>query len=271
MACFLGVDIGSTTTKLVLIDDEEILGSKVVPTGVNCEDTANDVLATILSNCNREKDDVVRVMATGYGRRLISFADDVISEITANVKGVLHSCRHLDGAVRTIINIGGQDSKVISLDAHGVTRNFAMNDKCAAGTGRFLETVTRILEINVTDMGPLSLTASVPVKMNSTCAVFAESEIISLIARKKDPAEIIAGAHFSIARRMARMARRIGIEDNLVFDGGPALNTGLATALEDELAAEVHIAAKPQITVGLGAAILAKESWEKEQIKKETN
>ena len=130
--------------------------------------------------------------------------------------------------------------------------------------GRFLETVTRILEINVTDLGPLSLTAAVPVKMNSTCAVFAESEIISLIARKKDPAEIIAGAHFSIARRMARMARRIGIEDNLVFDGGPALNTGLATALEDELAAEVHISATPQITVGLGAAILAKESWEKE-------
>lgn len=102
-----------------------------------------------------------------------------------------------------------------------------MNDKCAAGTGRFLETVTRILEINVTDLGPLALAAEVPIKMNSTCAVFAESEIISLIARKKDPAEIVAGAHFSIARRIARMARRIGIEDKLVFDGGPALYGGV--------------------------------------------
>jgi predicted CoA-substrate-specific enzyme activase len=264
MACFLGVDIGSTTTKLVLVEDDEIIGSKVVPTGVNCEETATRILSDILSENGRERKEILRVMATGYGRRLISFADDVISEITANVKGTLHACRHLDGAVRTIINIGGQDSKVISLDPHGVTRNFSMNDKCAAGTGRFLETVTRILEINVSDLGPLSLTAKVPLKINSTCAVFAESEIISLIARKKEPSEIIAGAHFSIARRMARMARRIGIEDNLVFDGGPALNIGLVKCLEDELAAEVHISKTPQITVGLGAAILAKEGWEKD-------
>jgi predicted CoA-substrate-specific enzyme activase len=263
MNCFLGLDIGSTTTKTVLFGDEKILGSRVASTGVNCQETAANAVTAILSDTGIQREEIKRVMATGYGRRLISFADDIISEITANVKGTVWSCRNVDGPVRTIINIGGQDSKVISLDEHGVTRNFAMNDKCAAGTGRFLETVTRILEIDMKDLGPLSINAEVPLKINSTCAVFAESEIISLIARKKKPADIIAGAHFSIARRISRMARRIGLEENLVFDGGPALNAGLVKALEDELAIKVNVPETPQITTALGAAILARETWKK--------
>ncbi len=264
MKCFLGIDIGSTTTKVALLGDNQILGKKVTATGVSCEETALSCIDELLAKTGVQREEILRIMATGYGRRLVKFADDVISEITANVKGTVWSCPDLDGNVRTIINIGGQDSKVISLDDHGVTRNFSMNDKCAAGTGRFLETVTRILEINVKDLGPISLESKVPIKINSTCAVFAESEIISLVARKKEPQDIVAGAHFSIARRIARMVRRIGLEEHVVFDGGPALNSGLVKAFEDELAVDIHVPQWPQVTTAIGAAILAREGWEKE-------
>ncbi len=264
MKCFLGIDIGSTTTKLALLADDEIVAKKVTATGVSCQETAQACVDAILQETGIDRSQILRVMATGYGRRLVKFADDVISEITANVRGTVWSCPDLQGTVRTIINIGGQDSKVISLDEHGVTRNFAMNDKCAAGTGRFLETVTRILEMDVKDLGPVSLSSRIPIKINSTCAVFAESEIISLVARKKAPGDIVAGAHFSIARRIARMVRRIGLEEQVVFDGGPALNQGLVKAFEDELAVDIYIPAWPQVTTAIGAAILAREGWEKE-------
>ena len=265
MNYFLGIDIGSTTTKMALLRDNELLASRVTATGVSCQETSLELLQSILDEHSLKREDVSRVMATGYGRRLIDFADDIISEITANVKGTVWSCPELKGEIRTIINIGGQDSKVISLDEHGVTQNFAMNDKCAAGTGRFLETITRILQIDVKDLGHLSMKSEVPLKINSTCAVFAESEIISLVARKKSPEDIIAGAHFSIARRIGKMARRMGLKDHVVFDGGPALNDGLVKAFEDELAIDIHVPKWPQITTAVGAAILAKNEWEYQQ------
>lgn len=212
MELYLGIDIGSTTTKLALMTPQGLLGSLVQPTGVNCAETVETALAGLLSENGLRREQIRKTVATGYGRRLIPFADEVISEITANVRGTSWSCADLSEPVRTILNIGGQDSKVIVLDAFGVTENFAMNDKCAAGTGRFLETVARILEVNLTDLGPLALQAKIPLKINATCAVFAESEIISLIARKKPTAEIAAGAHYAIARRLSRMARRLGGE-----------------------------------------------------------
>ncbi|MCP4125583.1 MAG: hypothetical protein GY753_00805, partial [Gammaproteobacteria bacterium] len=145
------------------------------------------------------------------------------------------------------------------------TKNFAMNDKCAAGTGRFLETMARILEINVTELGETSLEADVPIRINSTCAVFAESEIISLVARKKLKSEIIAGAHYSIAKRLSRMAKRVGIVDQVFFDGGPALNGGLIRAMEDELATDVYVPpGVPQVTTAVGAALIARDEHHKE-------
>ncbi|MCW7754010.1 acyl-CoA dehydratase activase [Desulfobotulus sp. H1] len=260
MDLYLGIDIGSTTTKIVLMDEEGLMGSRVQPTGVHCGDTVERALQDLLHETGRKREDIRKTVATGYGRRLIPFADEVISEITANVRGTSWSCSGLDGPVRTILNIGGQDSKVIAVDSFGVTENFAMNDKCAAGTGRFLETVARILEMNMADLGPLSLEAEIPLKINATCAVFAESEIISLIARKKAPSEIAAGAHYAIARRLVRMARRVGITEPVAFDGGPALNKGLVKAIEDELAVDIHVPAWPQITTAIGAALLARDA-----------
>ena len=151
-------------------------------------------------------------------------------------------------------------SKVIAIDDQGVTKNFAMNDKCAAGTGRFLETMARILEMNVTDLGEIALEADVPIRINATCAVFAESEIISLVARKKLKSEIIAGAHYAIAKRLSRMAKRVGIVDQVFFDGGPALNGGLIKAMEDELATDVYVPPSvPQVTTAVGAALIARD------------
>lgn len=260
MDLFLGIDVGSTTTKLALMDENRLIASTVRPTGVHCDETARTALSALLRENGLEQIPIRRTMATGYGRRRIALADDIISEITANVRGTCWSCKGLDAPVRTILNIGGQDSKVIRVDGFGVTENFSMNDKCAAGTGRFLETVARILDVDLGDLSDLSLAAAIPLKINATCAVFAESEIISLIARQKSPAEIAAGAHYAIARRIARMARRVGVVEPIAFDGGPALNAGLVRAMEDELAAPLHIPAWPQVTTAIGAALLAQDA-----------
>ncbi len=260
--CFAGIDIGSATTKVAVIADDEILGHKVTTTGVRIEQTAGALLDSLLDELGLSRADIKGVTTTGYGRRLVSFATSTISEITANVKGAVFYGRKAGVQVRTIVNIGGQDSKVIALDENGVTKNFSMNDKCAAGTGRFLETLARILELDLADIGDVALEAEVPIRINSTCTVFAESEIISLLARGKKHSEIIAGAHYAIARRIARMARRVGIVEEVFFDGGPALNKGLVKALEDELAVELYVPpAVPQVTTAVGAALIAQHEY----------
>ncbi len=261
--CFAGIDIGSATTKVAIVSGDEILGHKVTTTGVHIEQTSTALLEDLLADLGLTRDDLKGVTTTGYGRRLVSFATSTISEITANVKGAVWYGRKAGVQVRTVVNIGGQDSKVIALDENGVTKNFSMNDKCAAGTGRFLETLARILELNLTDIGDVALQADVPIRINSTCTVFAESEIISLLARGKKHSEIIAGAHYAIAKRLARMARRVGIVEEVFFDGGPALNKGLVKALEDELAVELYVPpAVPQVTTAVGAALIARNEHE---------
>ncbi len=266
MSYYVGIDIGSATTKVAVVNAEEIIGHRVVPTGVHCEETAKEVLESLLQQLTLEFEQIKSITSTGYGRRLVKFADSNISEISANVKGALWYGEQSGLKVHTIINLGGQDSKVIAIDDQGVTKNFAMNDKCAAGTGRFLETMARILELNVTDLGDLAMEADVPIRINSTCAVFAESEIISLVARKKKKSEIIAGAHYAIAMRLSRMAKRVGIIDQVFFDGGPALNRGLIKALEDELATDIYVPPDvPQVTTAVGAAIIARDEYQQAQ------
>ncbi len=261
--CFAGIDIGSATTKVAIVSGDEILGYKVTTTGVHIEKTSTALLQSVLDDLGLTMDDIKGVTTTGYGRRLVSFATSTISEITANVKGAVWYGRKAGVQVRTVVNIGGQDSKVIALDENGVTKNFSMNDKCAAGTGRFLETLARILEMNLEDIGDEALKAEVPIRINSTCTVFAESEIISLLARGKKHSEIIAGAHYAIAKRLARMARRVGIVEEVFFDGGPALNKGLVKAIEDEMAVELYVPpAVPQVTTAVGAALIAKTEYE---------
>ncbi|MFC2114003.1 acyl-CoA dehydratase activase [Bacteroidota bacterium] len=263
MKLFCGIDIGSSTIKVVLVDENHVqVAQSVSPTGSSFRQNAIDALSHLLEQNHFSREQIGYLVSTGYGRKLLPQADENVSEITANAIGSVHAVAG-NQSIRTIINIGGQDSKVITLDANGFVKNFVMNDKCAAGTGRFLEMASRNLEVDIEDMGALHFAAKgTPMQVNSTCAVFAESEIISLLASGHHKEEIASGIHYSIARRIARLAQRAGIEDPVLFDGGTALNKGMVAALEDELMREVFVPDFPQITTALGAAVLAASTAE---------
>lgn len=262
MKYFAGIDIGSTAIKIALIDENKhIVASKVTPTGSHFRKNALDAFGAMLQEAGLRSDDVAYITSTGYGRKLLREADESVSEITANAIGAREAGRAY-GGVRTIINIGGQDTKAILIDEEGNVTNFAMNDKCAAGTGRFLDVAARNLEIELEELGDYHFNAkNAPLEINSTCVVFAESEIIGLLADGHNKEEIVAGIHYSIAKRTVRLAKRVGIEERVYFDGGPALNKGLVAAMEDELGRKLVIPEFPQITTALGAAVLAFEAY----------
>lgn len=262
MTYFAGVDIGSTAIKITVITSKaQIVAHTITPTGSLFHQNSTLAFHELLEKHDLHRNEINYVVSTGYGRKLYRDADECISEITANAVGAGKSGEN-NGSVRTIINIGGQDLKVIRLDEQGQVVNFAMNDKCAAGTGRFLEMAARNLEVEVDGLGEYhARLQGVPSTINSTCTVFAESEIIGLLAKGESKEEIIAGIHFSIARRVARLVRRLGVEEAVFFDGGPALNKGLVAAIEDELMCELFVPEVPQLTVAYGAALLAREAF----------
>ena len=266
MDYFAGIDIGSTAVKVAVIDeDRQIIGNKVAPTGALVYKNAQAAFTSLLDEIGLTRKDITYLTTTGYGRKLFEDADETISEITANAIGAKEVGKPF-GTIRTIINIGGQDSKGISLDEDGNVSNFAMNDRCAAGTGRFLDMAARNLEIETTDLGEFHFNAKdTPAAVNATCAVFAESEIIGLLGKGHGREEIVKGIHFSIAKRTIRLIKRVGIEELLYFDGGPALNKGLVASLEDELGKRLVIPEFPQITTAYGAAIIGQEAHQFEQ------
>jgi predicted CoA-substrate-specific enzyme activase len=268
MNYFAGIDIGSTAVKVVVIDQEhQIIGNKTVATGALVFKNAQTAFLELLNEIGIAREHIAYLTTTGYGRKLFKDADETISEITANAVGAKEAGKPF-GTIRTIINIGGQDSKGISIDTLGNVTNFAMNDRCAAGTGRFLDMAARNLEIDVTDLGDFHYNAKgTPAAVNATCAVFAESEIIGLLGMGHGREEIVKGTHFSIAKRTIKLIKRVGIEDLIYFDGGPALNKGMVAALEDELGRRLVIPEYPQITTAFGAAIIGLEShaYEKQQ------
>jgi len=251
-----GLDIGSTTTKVVLFDGTAMVASAVAATGASCKKTAERLLESALHAAGRARDDIARVVATGYGRRLVEGADEVVSELTANAAGATFLAN--GRCIRTVIDIGGQDSKVIAVDERGRMTNFAMNDKCAAGTGRFLEVISRVLEVELEDLGAVSMRASEALSINSVCTVFAETEVISLLAQGRSVEDIVAGVHASIARRVAQLARSVGLREPVFFDGGPAQNIGLKAALGRELGVDLIVPECPQIATALGAALIGR-------------
>lgn len=266
MHYFAGIDIGSTAIKIALIDEnKELVGHKISASGSMFYKYAKQSLKELLSELNIDEKDLVYTVATGYGRKLFKEADENISEITANAIGARASAKD-KCEVKTIINIGGQDSKAISLDSEGNVVNFAMNDRCAAGTGKFLDVVAMNLELEVSDLGDYHFKSEgTPLAINSTCAVFAESEIIGLLGNDNSVEDIVAGVHYSIAKRIIKLVKRVGIKENIYFDGGPALNGGLVNAIENELGIKIFIPEFPQITTSYGAGILAHESYEYEK------
>lgn len=249
-----GIDAGSRAIKVALFDHNQ---SKLIVTGITDQGVEQPRLAkTIYDQTLREagltSDQIHAVVATGYGRNRVAFADTTITEITCHARGV----HQVAPGARSIVEIGGQDSKVIRLEDGGRVRDFAMNDRCAAGTGRFLEMLATRLGMDLSALGDLSRESRQPALISNTCVVFAETEIIGLLAEGVPAADIAAGVQKSIATRVTAMAGR-ALEPPVFFTGGVALQPGMARALEEALACPVQIATQPQFTGALGAAILA--------------
>jgi len=251
----VGIDVGSITAKAAVVKDGELIGEQVIPTGYNARNAARAIFETILEQLELKPAFIAGIIATGYGRSSVAMADKSVTEITCHALGA----HYLDPAVRAVIDIGGQDSKAIALDAAGAVRDFAMNDKCAAGTGRFLEVMARALEVDLDAFGDFSLRADRPAKISSLCTVFAESEVISLISRGERRANIIAGIHESIASRVMAMASRVGLEKPVMMTGGVAKNVGVIKALEKKIGDRLRVSPKAQVTGALGAALLAQK------------
>lgn len=257
MSFFAGIDAGSTYVKVAVMNRAgQLVGKDRRPTGIDADHNAQEMITKLIGQNGLASSDISKTIATGYSRRAIGSADDTVTEIKAHAKGAAWSAGN-NHSIHTVIDIGGQDSKVIVIDDNGMVDNFAMNDKCAAGTGRFLESLARVLELQVEDLGPIALQSALPVDINSTCVVFAESEVISLIARRKPRADIIAGIHYSLAKRVAAMARKAHYQGQVMLTGGGGLNPGLAQALEDELMTDVLVPDFPQYNGAIGAAIMA--------------
>jgi len=249
----VGIDVGSITTKAAVIKDGKLISDKIIPTGYNAQGAGVKIYETIIAELGLTASAVDKIISTGYGRNSVKFAHKAITEITCHAVGA----HFLNPAVRSIIDIGGQDSKAIVLDEKGGVRDFAMNDKCAAGTGRFLEVMARALEIEINDFGGESLKADTPAKISSLCTVFAESEVISLISKGEKRENIIAGIHESIASRVIAMAGRIGLSDPVMMTGGVAKNKGVVNALEKKTGYRIEVSEKAQITGAIGAALVA--------------
>ena len=255
MNCTAGIDIGSITAKAAVLRDGRLLGSRVIFTGYNSEAAGRRVFEELLGELGLDRAEVVRIVATGYGRKSVAIADKAVTEIMCHAAGA----RFLDPSVRSLIDIGGQDSKAVVMDENGRVTNFAMNDKCAAGTGRFLEVMARALEADLDEFGALSLRAERPAKISSLCTVFAESEVISLIAKGETRENIIAGIHEAIASRVSAMASRIGLAAPVMMTGGVARNIGVVRALEKVLGMPVVVSPHAQVTGAIGAAAIARE------------
>lgn len=252
---YAGIDAGSRAIKIVLIDQQKrIIGSSVTDQGVHQAELAAAALDALLKKLGRKRGDVCSLVATGYGRDSLDIADTTITEITCHARGV--QALHPD--TRTVIDIGGQDSKLIRLDDNGKVRDFVMNDRCAAGTGRFLEVVSRRLDIDINKLGEFAERADAPAVISSMCVVFAETEIIGLLAGGAGSENIVAGVQMSIASRTASMAGR-NVTAPILFTGGVAMVPGMARALAAALGHPVTISKKPQLTGALGAALSAAE------------
>lgn len=253
---YAGIDSGSTSTDVVIIDrDKNIIAQSILPTGAGAAAGADRALDEALAQAGLSRSDINATVTTGYGRTAIKLGDQSITEITCHAKGAYF----LDPSVRTIIDIGGQDSKVIRLDENGNVTNFVMNDKCAAGTGRFLELMARTLELSLDDMSRLGLEWKEDVTISSMCTVFAESEVVSLIAENRTPADIIHGLNRSVATKTCALCRRVGGEESYMMTGGVSKNRGVVTEIEKILDVKLHISDKAQLNGALGAALFALE------------
>jgi len=252
----VGLDIGSRSSKAVVLEDGRVIADIICEATLRLTDRARNVFEAVIGKAGIDRGAVDYIVATGYGRVLAPFAQQTVTEITCHAKGIhtLHS------TVRTVVDIGGQDSKVIKLNAGGQVVDFAMNDRCAAGTGKFLEVTSRAMELSLEDFSRLYFESANPRKISSMCAVFAESEVISLLAEGAKDRDIVAGLILAVARRVANMAKRHAIGPDFAFTGGVAKNAAVLAALETEIGHPfLKFTFDPQLIGAYGAAVIAAE------------
>ena len=257
MICYMGVDVGSLSTDVVVINESgDVLGSAIIMTGANSSRAAEKAMEEAIGKAGIGLDQVARIVGTGYGRVAVPSVSKTVTEISCHAVGA----HHLFPDCRTVIDIGGQDSKVIRLGPGARVINFTMNDKCAAGTGRFLEVMADKMEITLEDLGRLSLTATGEVAISSVCTVFAETEIVSLVARNHPLEEIVKGLTRSVVNRVMSMVGSLGMEGPYTMSGGVAKNPGVVALFKEALGESPAVANDPQLVGALGAALIAQKN-----------
>jgi len=254
MAYAAGVDVGSTQTKAIVIDEAgKIIGRALTDTGANVMAAAQEAFAVALRDGGVREEEVEYVIGTGYGRYKVTFGNTQVTEISCHARGAVH----MFPKTRTVLDMGGQDTKAIRVGVHGEIGDFCMNDKCAAGTGRFLGAASAALEIPLPDLGPTALRAERAVKISTTCTVFAESEILSWLGKGRKVEDILLGVHQSIASRSIGLLRRVGIEPEVTFTGGVAKNIGMIKTLEQGLGMKINVSPESHYIGALGAALFS--------------
>lgn len=254
MAYAAGVDVGSTQTKAVIInEDREVVGRGLIDTGANVIQAAQHAFANALEDGGMREVEVEYVIGTGYGRYRVTFGNAQVTEISCHGKGAVHMFPN----TRTVVDMGGQDTKAIKVDESGDIIDFCMNDKCAAGTGRFLGAASMALDIPLAELGETALKATKPVRISTTCTVFAESEVLSWLGKGKKIEDILWGVHTSIATRSVGLLRRVGVESEITFTGGVSRNVGMRKALEDNLGAKLNVSEESHFMGAIGAALFA--------------
>ncbi len=257
MEYYAGVDVGSTQTKAVVIDETKtIRGRSLIDTGADVTKAAEEAFRIAYEDMDIGAEDVGYVIGTGYGRYRVTFGDKQVTEISCHGRGAAH----MFPDTRTVLDMGGQDSKAISVLPSGEIKDFCMNDKCAAGTGRFLGAAAKALEISLGDLGPMALNSDKPVRISTTCTVFAEAEVLSWLGKGKTVEDILWGVHQSIAARTFGLLRRVGIDDEITFTGGVARNIGMIKAMEDKLEKKLNVSEDSHYMGALGAALFAMDS-----------
>ena len=254
MAYAAGVDVGSTQTKAIIIDEQrQIVARSLIDTGANVVLAAENAYAEALQSGNIQEEEVEYVVGTGYGRYKVTFGDTQITEISCHGRGAVHMYPN----TRTVVDMGGQDTKAIRVSPTGEILDFCMNDKCAAGTGRFLGAAASALEIPLGDLGPTALRAEKAVKISTTCTVFAESEVVSWLGKGKKIEDILLGVHQSIVSRSLGLMRRVGIDPEVTFTGGVSRNRAVVEVLNDALGYPVNVSEESHYMGALGAALFA--------------
>lgn len=251
-----GIDIGAGNSKAVVLRSSEITGSSVIPTGHDMSKAASEVIRKTCNEANCSMDELKCIVTTGWGRKAVPFATKVFTEILCQARGV----NFLFPEVRTIIDIGAQDTKVIRTSDLGNVNNFVMNDKCAAGTGKFLDIMAKTLDIKIDEMGDFALKSTEPCHISSTCAVFAETEVVALLSQGRKREDVLNGIHRSVCSRTATLVRTVNYEECVVFTGGVSQNEAIKKILEDELKTPIVVPPEPEITCALGAALTARNT-----------